>query len=187
MGSDPAIRKWYCDFDIYRPCSYIRSSVDTLEYIYILYLSKSIHTCVFEQVAHLKAILVTNGLTLLVLTTVPHTAIHFPVINKYYILTTITNYSIRSIYYVQLRSLSFKIQQANLRQVHTNFCATIYNKHLSIKYYTLIEQSFSLNLKLILRYCTYSICATLQYYSKGFIVVSENNFNCTAPSNSTAP
>ena len=99
MGSDPAIRKWYCDFDIYRPCSYIRSSVDTLEYIYILYLSKSIHTCVFEQVAHLKAILVTNGLTLLVLTTVPHTAIHFPVINKYYILTTITNYSVRSIYY----------------------------------------------------------------------------------------
>ena len=32
-----------------------------------------------------------------------------------------------------------------------------------------------------------SNCATLRYYSKGFILVSGNNSNYTAPSNSTAP
>ena len=48
--------------------------------------------------AHLKAILVTSGLTLLVLTTVPHTAMHLLVIYKYYILTSITNYSVREHY-----------------------------------------------------------------------------------------
>ena len=35
-------------------------------------------TCVLEQPAHLNAILVTSGLTLLVLTTVPRTAMHLP-------------------------------------------------------------------------------------------------------------
>ena len=39
--------------------------------------------------------------------------------------------------------------------------------------------------------CIYSICATpsnstaVWYYSKVFILVSENTFNCTTPSNST--
>jgi len=31
-----------------------------------------------------------------------------------------------------------------------------------------------------------SNCTALRYYLKGFIFVSENNFNCASPSNSTA-
>ena len=64
---------------VHNTCIHIQYACNTYIYSnFILHIVIQLQTCVPEQLIHLNAILVTSGLTLLVLTTVPRTAMHLP-------------------------------------------------------------------------------------------------------------
>ena len=71
------------------------------------------------------------------------------------------------------------------------FYLSLYHLNTSLRSYYLLKKS--VQALFVHTYCICSICAAplncapLRYYSKGFILVSGNNVNCTTPSNSTAP